>query len=169
MSDAQKTPPADPAADDEAAAAARRAAFTAEVQARTGIDEDMIRTLVHTFYDRIRRDEMLAPIFEARIKDWPWHLDRMCRFWSSVALMTGVYSGRPMPAHAPLPVDARHFDRWLELFEATAREVCPPAAADHFLERAHRIAESLEMGVAVFRGVMLRRGERLGPVDPLAT
>lgn len=150
----------------EDAAWARRAAFTAEVQARTGITEEMIATLVHRFYDRIRQDALLAPVFEARIKDWSWHLERMCRFWSSVALMTGVYSGRPMPAHAPLPVDARHFDRWLELFEATAREVCPPAAADHFLERAHRIAESLEMGVAVFRGEMLRKGERLGPLEP---
>lgn len=64
-------------------------------------------------------------------------------FWSSVALSTGVYQGRPMPKHLPLPIDARHFDRWLEIFEATARDLCPPAAADHFIVRARRIAESL--------------------------
>jgi hemoglobin len=74
--------------------------------------------------------------------------------------MSGVYHGRPMPKHLPLPVDAVHFDRWLELFEATAREVCPPAAADHFIERARRIAESLELGIAGANGVLLRRGER---------
>ena len=154
--------------EDEASAIARRQAFTAEVMARTGITEAMIHRLVHTFYDRIRQDPMLAPVFEARIADWEKHLARMCAFWSSVALMTGVYSGRPMPAHAPLPVDARHFDRWLVLFGETAREVCPPAAADHFLERAHRIAESLEMGIAVYRGEMLHKGERLTPIEPPA-
>ena len=88
------------------------------------------------------------------------HLARMCAFWSSVALMTGRYSGQPMRMHMPLPVDARHFDRWLALFEATARELCPAVAADHFIERARRIAESLELGIAGARGVMLAKGQR---------
>jgi hemoglobin len=74
--------------------------------------------------------------------------------------MTGRYHGRPMQKHMPLPVDARHFDRWLALFEATARELCPPKAAEHFVERAQRIAESLEMGIATVHGVMLAKGER---------
>ena len=41
-----------------------------------------------------------------------------------------------MEKHRLLPVDARHFDRWIELFEETARETCPPAAATHFVGRA---------------------------------
>jgi hemoglobin len=57
-----------------------------------------------------------------------------------------------MVAHLPLPVDTPHFDRWLALFAATAAEVCPPAAAAHFVERAHRIADSLELGIAAQRG-----------------
>nr|MBP8062492.1 group III truncated hemoglobin [Brevundimonas sp.] len=82
------------------------------------------------------------------------------------ALMSGAYHGRPMPKHLPLPVDARHFDRWLELFEATATDICPPAAAAHFVERARRIAESLELGIAGANGVLLRKGERyLRPTD----
>ena len=59
-----------------------------------------------------------------------------------------------MRMHALLPVDAPHFDRWLDLFEATAREVCPPDAAGHFIERAHRIADSLELGINAGRGVL---------------
>jgi hemoglobin len=59
-----------------------------------------------------------------------------------------------------LPVDALHFDRWLALFEATARDLCPAAAADHFIDRARRIAESLELGIAGGHGVLLRKGER---------
>jgi hemoglobin len=57
-------------------------------------------------------------------------------------------------------VDGRHFDRWLALFEETAREVCQPAAAERFIERARRVAESLELGVASANNILLRKGER---------
>jgi hemoglobin len=84
-------------------------------------------------------------------------------------LMSGRYQGTPMPKHMPLPIDAAHFDRWLELFEATATEVCPPEAAGHFVERAQRIAASLELGVAGANGVLLGRGERFRREQPEAT
>lgn len=140
---------------------ARRTAFAADVEARTGIDEAMIQLLVHSFYDRVRADPLLGPVFETRITDWIPHLARMCAFWSSVTLMTGRYHGRPMQAHAPLPVDAQHFDRWLALFEATARDVCPPAAAALFIEKARMIAQSIEFGIATHRRLLLAPGERL--------
>ena len=140
--------------------ARRRAAIVDHIRAETGIDEPMIARLVDAFYDRVRADPMLGPVFADRIADWGPHLEQMRLFWSSVALMSGLYHGRPMPKHLPLPVDARHFDRWLELFEATAAEACPPAAAAHFVERARRIAESLELGIAGANGVLLRKGER---------
>lgn len=139
---------------------ARREAITRGIEADTGIDEAMIGRLVDGFYDRVRADSLIGPIFDERITDWDPHLAQMKLFWSSVALMTGVYHGRPMPKHLPLPVDGRHFDRWLELFRAAARDLCPPAAADHFIERAQRIAESLELGIAGANGVLLRKGER---------
>jgi hemoglobin len=141
-------------------AAQRRAEITAGIRAETGIDEAMIDRLVRGFYVRVREDELISPIFAARIANWEPHLQRMCDFWSSVALMTGNYHGAPMQKHLPLPVDARHFDRWLALFEASARELCPPKAADHFIERARRIGESLELGIAGAHGVLLRKRER---------
>lgn len=144
-----------------AALASRREAMRTAIQAETGIDEPMIETVVRGFYDRVRRDALLGPVFEARIDDWEPHLERMFAFWSSVALMSGRYHGQPMPKHLPLPVDAAHFDRWLELFEITVQEICPPKAAEHFLERARRIAESMELGIAGAHGVLLLRGQRL--------
>jgi len=140
--------------------AERRAQITAEIVARTGITEEMIERLVRGFYAKVRRDAVLAPVFESRIQDWEPHLERMFAFWSSVALMSGRYHGSPMAKHMPLPIDAGHFDRWLALFEETAREVCPPEAEAHFVERARRIAESLELGVASRHGVLLKTGER---------
>ncbi len=141
----------------------RRLQITASIVERTGIDEPMIERLVRTFYGAVRTDDLIGPVFAERIADWEPHLQRMCEFWSSVALMSGRYHGQPMVKHMPLPVDGRHFDRWLELFERTAREVCPPAAADHFIERAQRIAQSLEMGIAAGRGILLPKGQRLAP------
>ncbi len=104
----------------------RRERLTAEIMQRTGIDEAMIERLVHGFYAKVRADAVLGPIFEARIRDWEPHLAQMCAFWSSVALMTGRYHGTPMVKHLPLPVDANHFDRWLELFEQTAARSARP-------------------------------------------
>jgi len=139
-----------------------REQLTAEVVERTGIDEAMIETVVRAFYDRARKDEMLGPVFASRIDDDEWepHIALICAFWSSVALMTGTYHGRPMQLHVGLPVDAEHFDRWLALWEQTTREICPPAAADHFIEKAHLIAQSLELGIAMHNGVMVAPGER---------
>lgn len=139
----------------------RRAAITAAVQAETGIDEAMIEKLVRAFYQRVQADPMIGPVFAARITNWEPHLHQMFAFWSSVALMSGRYHGQPMRKHLPLPVDGRHFDRWLALFEETARDICPPKAADHFVDRAKRIAESLELGIAGVDGVMLAKGKRL--------
>ena len=139
---------------------ARRAAVVSEIVDRTGIDEAMIERVVHSFYEAVRQDPLLGPVFETRIADWGPHLERMCAFWSSVALMSGRYHGQPMEKHMRLPVDAEHFDRWLALFARTAERECPPAAAAHFVERAHRIAQSLELGIACRSGVMLAPGER---------
>ncbi|MGE3711295.1 MAG: group III truncated hemoglobin [Hyphomicrobiaceae bacterium] len=127
-----------------------------------GIDEEMIRALVHTFYARVRKDALLGPIFESAVDDWDVHLDKLCGFWSSVTLMTGRYKGAPMQVHANLPeISAHHFDRWLELFRSTAKEICPPRAAALFIDRAERIAQSLELGIALHRGRGLKLGERL--------
>lgn len=142
----------------------RRAAFASQVQAETEIDDAMIEHLVRGFYARVRNDEVLGPIFAERIQDWEPHLRRMCEFWSSVVLMSGRYHGSPMAKHLPLPVEAQHFDRWLSLFETTARELCPPSAANHFIKLAQRIATSLELGIASSRGVLLGEGERLPEV-----
>lgn len=120
---------------------------TARLMAETGLDEAILHRLVHRFYDRVRADPLLGPIFAARITDWGPHLDRMVAFWSSVALMTGRYHGAPVPAHVGLPVNWAHFDHWLVLFRQTASEVCPPAGARHVIERAERIAQSLHMAV----------------------
>ena len=113
------------------------------------IDEEMIRTLVHGFYARIREDEEIGPIFNGAIGEgWDAHLAKMCDFWSSVMLMTGRYKGNPMVVHSRLKtVRPEHFERWLALFRQTARTVCPAEIAELFIGRAEIIARSLKLGI----------------------
>ena len=70
-----------------------------------------------------------------------------------------------MEKHLPLPIDGRHFDHWLRLFRETVLEICAPAAAAHFIERARRIADSLEFGIATKHGVLLMKGQRFRRPD----
>ncbi|WP_417806353.1 group III truncated hemoglobin [Thioclava sp.] len=127
--------------------ASARPELTRTIIARTGIDLAVLTDLVHRFYEKVRADAVLGPIFASRITDWPPHLERMVSFWSSVALMTGAYHGAPVPAHTNLPVMWRHFEHWLTLFRETAHETCTPEGAAHVIERAERIARSLYMAV----------------------
>ena len=120
------------------------------IEPARGVTEDLIRRLVETFYDRVLEDEELGPIFRRALSHrWSEHLAIMVDFWSSVALRTGRYQGKPQVAHRGMALMEGHFERWLALFEATAREVCEPDVADLFIDRAHRIADSLQIGLNI--------------------
>ncbi|MET6998171.1 group III truncated hemoglobin [Chitinophaga defluvii] len=81
---------------------------------------DDIKLLVDTFYQQVREDELLSPIFNGIIKDrWPEHLEKMYRFWQTVLLQEHTYFGSPFPPHAKLPVEQLHFDTWLKLWKST--------------------------------------------------
>jgi hemoglobin len=124
----------------------RRAALTAATMAKTGLTPTTIEAFLRAFYGAARTDALLAPAFAA-VPDWEAHIATILRFWSSVALMTGDYHGQPMQAHRHLKLTAGHFARWLALFEETARAHFSAAGAAHMIERARRIARSLEMGL----------------------
>ncbi|ABI77618.1 protozoan/cyanobacterial globin family protein [Hyphomonas neptunium ATCC 15444] len=127
--------------------------------AEMGIDEAYISTLVDTFYTRIRAHPVLGPVFGAAITDWTPHLETMKDFWSSVALGTGRYSGRPVPAHAKhRHIQQFHFNLWLALFEQTLRDTAKtPEAIPFFLDRANRIAQSLQYALFGMDGLPLSR------------
>lgn len=138
----------------------RRAEIRAKAAAM-GIDEAYVSTLVETFYGRIRAHPLMGPLFEEVVGDnWAHHLGTMTDFWASVAFNAGRYSGRPVPAHQKLTrVEPRHFNIWLALFRQTLEDTAPsPAAVLFFMERAERIAQSLQL--AMFGLPELQREER---------
>jgi len=148
-------------------AAAARKRKRAEANA-IGIDDSFISDLVDTFYARIRADDMLGPIFAERIVDWPWHLDRMKRFWRSILFNSGEFSGNPMQKHLAIPgLGEAHFSRWLDLFYATVRDLAEHGDAAALVgRRARMIADSLLTGIALHRGGGGLAGARAGASLP---
>ena len=116
------------------------------------VNEENIGVLVDAFYTKVRDDLLLGPIFaEAIGDDWGPHLAKMKAFWSSVLLASRTYKGNPMITHLRLPRLTRdHFDRWLQLWRATAAEVCSEQAASVFIERAEMIGERLLYAISMY-------------------
>ena len=134
----------------------RRAEIARQIQAETGLDEPLLERLVCAFYGTARRDPVIGHLFDD-VQDWEAHIARITTFWSSVALMSGRYHGNPMAPHLRLPLEPAHFARWLALFEQTVRDLCSEAGDDLLLEKARRIAQSLQFGVEAKRGVLPMR------------
>lgn len=90
---------------------------------------DDVFLLVSTFYDKIRADEMLGPIFNGIITDWDHHLQHLTNFWSNqLFIERGTYRGNPIAAHikvddvAKNTINEKHFGIWLNYWFATLDE-----------------------------------------------
>ncbi len=111
-----------------------------------------IRLLVDTFYSKVRKDELLGQIFENVIQDrWPVHLEKMYRFWQTVLLEEHTYHGSPFPPHLRLPVEERHFDRWVQLFTETVNGLFDGEKADRAKWQGSRMAEMFLSKITYFR------------------
>lgn len=105
-----------------------------------------IKLLVDTFYERIRKDELLAPKFALRIENnnWQPHLEKMYRFWGTLLLYTQEYSGSPFDKHVGLDINGQHFTQWLALFDNTVDSLFIGEIANTAKERAHNIGLTFE-------------------------
>lgn len=105
-----------------------------------------IKLLVDAFYDRIRQDALLAPVFASRIAEegWPVHLEKMYRFWGSILLHTQNYHGSPFDRHIGLGINGTHFNRWLDLFAETVDALFSGETALMAKERANNIGRIFE-------------------------
>lgn len=112
-------------------------------------DESTIAILVDHFYEKVRRDPQIGPLFNAAVHDWDAHKRLLTSFWASVALHAGSYRGNPMAAHRPHPIRVEHFDRWLALWGDTCDEELDEVHAGQMLEYARRIGHSLKYGLGL--------------------
>lgn len=113
------------------------------------LTEETIRLMVGAFYEKVRRDAQLAPIFTAALgDDWRGHIQRMCDFWSTAMRMSRRYKGDMLAAHRRLlGLHPRLFQRWLELFEQTIDEHFAAKAGTALHDRARKSARNLQLAL----------------------
>lgn len=107
-----------------------------------------IELLVNNFYDSVRNDSVLSPVFLKRIPGasaWPHHLKIMCSFWETVLFATAGYRGNPFPKHIGLGIEAMHFDRWINLFHKTVDFHFRGAKAQEAKDRAEKMRTLFEI------------------------
>lgn len=102
---------------------------------------DDVKQMVNSFYDRVRKDDLIGPIFNERIQDrWDKHLTTMYSFWDNLLFGNNTYHGRPFPPHATMPIGADHFERWLKLFVLNLDEQFEGEKTEEAKIRAQSIA-----------------------------
>jgi hemoglobin len=122
-------------------------------------DRRDVACLVNVFYDRVRADDILGPIFDdiAHV-DWSTHLPLMYDFWESVLFSTATFKGSPLEVHRALalrtPLTTHAFARWIALFHATVDDLFAGATADRAKESASRIALVLQHHIAADHGLV---------------
>ncbi len=105
---------------------------------------DGLAKLLKTFYADVRQDAVIGPIFNARIHDWPAHLEKIGDFW---ALQTGgpsAYSGGFGRAHLPLGLEPVHFEHWLGLWAWNCRRQLAEVEATEMIVLAQTFGRRLE-------------------------
>jgi len=80
-----------------------------------------IKIFIDAFYGKVKIDPLIGPVFAAAIpgNDWSVHMERMYSFWDTVLFAKKDYQGSPFSKHSTLPLEKKHFDRWINLFAET--------------------------------------------------
>lgn len=121
-------------------------------------NRDDVSKLVNTFYDKIRNDEVLGPIFEMHLEGrWAAHLEKLTDFWETNLFGIPKFSGNPQRAHAVVDknldhtVSQNHFSHWVEMWHQTIDELFEGRLADRAKMAAERMAQGLYLGVVSHR------------------
>ena len=112
--------------------------------------EKDLEKLMDAFYSKAIDDHEIGFFFTEVVQlDLEAHKPVLVKFWSSILLDTYDYSGNAMRKHVDLhhkhPMEARHFERWLELFNETVDELFVGDKARLAKERALSIATAMRV------------------------
>ena len=115
--------------------------------------KDDVITFVNAFYDEVRSDEIIGPIFINKIayENWPKHLDRMYSFWNTVLFGEADYRGNPFSKHSSLPILDIHFDRWLSLLNSSLDQNFVGEKTTEVKERAYKMSLMFRSKLAYIR------------------
>ena len=119
-----------------------------DISSRTDIE-----LLVDRFYKKVIADKTIGHFFTEVVQlDWDKHMPVMYDFWETTLLGNIKYKGNPMVKHIELarkePLQAAHFDHWLELWRTTINEHFEGAKALEAITRAENIASLMQFKIA---------------------
>jgi hemoglobin len=116
------------------------------------LTKEDIKLMVDSFYDKVNKDELLAPVFniDANV-NWPEHLPKMYAFWGTQLIGTQDYTGRPFPPHMELQITPAHFERWLKLFIENINENFEGVTADLAIYKAKNIASVFQYKLGLIK------------------
>ena len=107
--------------------------------------------LVSTFYDKIKKDDVIGEFFLKTIpeEEWDDHLLKLTDFWETNLFFVRKFKGNPIKAHRDVDanfnnaIQQEHFGRWLQLWFSTVDELFFGEKATQTKERARNIASML--------------------------
>jgi hemoglobin len=107
-----------------------------------------ISILVNEFYTKIRKDELLSPIFNSHISEekWPVHLSKLTDFWETNLFGIAKFKGSPSAKHIKVDanlgytIEQTHFGKWLQLWFETVNELYEGELAIKAKESARKMA-----------------------------
>lgn len=113
--------------------------------------------LVSTFYEKVRKDDVLGPFFNRVITDWDSHIEHLTTFWETSLFMTRKlekkYQGNPLEVHVKVDkennntINELHFGIWLNLWLQTIDELFVGDVAENAKRRARKMGTFLYLNI----------------------
>ena len=114
-----------------------------------------VNQLVNAFYAKIRKDDLLGPIFNKHIPNdhWPAHLDKLTDFWETNLFGVAKFKGNPTAKHRTVDADMDHsisqihFGKWLQLWFETINELFEGELAEKAKNAARKMSTGQFMAI----------------------
>lgn len=116
-----------------------------------------IYLLVSSFYSKVRKDNLLGPVFNNIIEDWESHLEHLTTFWESSLFMSRKletkYQGNPLQVHIDVDkasnskITQTHFGIWLRYWIQTIDELFIGEIAENAKRRAQKMSTFMYMKI----------------------
>ena len=110
---------------------------------------EKLRAFLWQFYADVRQHQVIGPIFNAKIQNWPEHVSKIAEFWARAIGGPSSYTGQMPLKHLALGLEEKHFAAWLELWDWNCKRHLPPAEAAEMSALAHAIGQRLRNIVGV--------------------
>ena len=111
--------------------------------------------LVSKFYEEIRKDKLLGPVFNSHIPDsqWPKHLKKLTDFWETTLLGVVSFKGNPSRAHMNVDkglnykMNQIHFEKWLQIWFTTIDSLYEGQLAQRAKDASRKMATGQYLNV----------------------